>query len=473
MVVSVQESTLSRVLDTASRITRQLTPSLGEKLEVHRRLVPQIAGGWFFISPDSAGAPPLISEAIDNRTAVLVYGEVEPAGESSAAEQVLRTWHQGGTNAVRSLDANFAAIVVDLPTSTLFIMSDLIGHRALRYHQSGDCLLISTHDLPIVATGLCPTEFDLVSACSIVSMEWSIGGQSLLKHVPVCHPNEYVQYSKAGLKRVPEPLISSNQRIEPGDKRACKAQIQGMIDHMQHRTRRACTGEADIALELTGGLDSRAALAVLHSVVDADRVAAYTQGEKRDLDVAMARCVARTYGLRHETRVPDAPSTDQFSEHARLLAWHMNGDTNGKRALSPLPMCDFTPAPHVAAVGGEIYRRYYHSHVPDGGPELSVQWALEKLQDHFRNRASRFTWQPPGIVEQLGERFGRTVAPYAALCDHGSDALNLFYLLERFGRWGAIKSRFTWRTPHFSPFMSPRLVQMAFELPSPIVHNCP
>jgi hypothetical protein len=101
---------------------------------------------------------------------------------------------RGKVEAVRRLDGWFSAVIVELKTQKVYIISDLLGFRSLSYFFDGEFILVSPHDIPIVATGLYPVEIDLASAGSTVAFDWSLNGKSLLKNISVCSPHEYVTW---------------------------------------------------------------------------------------------------------------------------------------------------------------------------------------------------------------------------------------------------------------------------------------
>ena len=174
-------------LDRARQTSEALMPKLGTSVTSHRASFSTIDGGWFYFLPAPTSPKPLVTEHRDERQAVLVYGDVDDcAGLASPAEQVASTWQAQGLEAVRRLAGSFSAVLIDLTSASLFVVSDAIGRRALRYFCDQDLLLISNHDLPIIATGLCELNFDLVTAASIVSCGWSIRGASLVQNLQVC-----------------------------------------------------------------------------------------------------------------------------------------------------------------------------------------------------------------------------------------------------------------------------------------------
>jgi len=50
-----------RILEQACRITTELMPTMGVRLNTKTGQLPEVSGGWFFTSPATAVGPVLIS----------------------------------------------------------------------------------------------------------------------------------------------------------------------------------------------------------------------------------------------------------------------------------------------------------------------------------------------------------------------------------------------------------------------------
>ena len=324
-------------LDRARHTTEALMPKLGTSVTSHRASFSTIDGGWFYFLPAPTSPKPLITEHRDERQAVLVYGDIDDcAGLASPAEQVASTWRAQGLEAVRRLPGSFSAVLIDLTSASLFVVSDAVGRRALRYFCDQDLLLISNRDLPIVATGLCELNFDLVSAASIVSCGWSIQGASLVQNLQVCDSHSYVRRHAGRTERVRQPILSLRERLERGDTRARSQLTEEMVETLRRAARRQCEGPKDIQISLTGGLDSRAIFGLLVSILEPARIVAQTSGSPDDFDVSAARRIASAYGARHKLSAPEVPSSDAFLTNCDVLAFYRNGDVCTKRAMYPV-----------------------------------------------------------------------------------------------------------------------------------------
>ena len=310
-----------------------------------------------------------------------------------------------------------------------------MGLRTLTHFCDGEVLLVSPHDVPIVATGLCPVEYDLASAASIVACDWSLGGKALLKHLTVGDPSAYTVWKDGAVRNVVRPLIGAEGRIEAGDTAAVRRNIDEMIERMRENAR-AMSGDAPVVqAELTAGIDSRAVMGILLSVVGPSRIEAVTGGAPGHYDVKMAMRLAAAYGFRHRYFTSGKQVVNSFMPLSRLLAFVTNGTTNSKRATFSMPRP--TEAATTFVGNREIFHGFY-------APEPTETAAAERLYvgavggvpgrklpriRGWRGRmvAWRMNWLGSCVIQL--KRPGRFRAP--------SDVLDLFYLHERYCRWGS------------------------------------
>ena len=143
------------LVQKACDITKSLMPNLECKVLVHRKDVPEINGGYFILSPLEELKNKLVTVFSNQSLTVLVFGDLISTPYEKTAEVIWKTWTQAGIEGVRNLDGCFSSIIVDRLNKEVFLVSDLLGLRSLTYYYNNETLLVSMHDVPIVATGLC------------------------------------------------------------------------------------------------------------------------------------------------------------------------------------------------------------------------------------------------------------------------------------------------------------------------------
>ncbi len=457
------------LVERALRVTRALAPDLGGEVIEAAAPLPELGGGWFTRCPTGGAAAELVTRADDDDLLVLAFGVVFGA-EGGAAGRIAEAYRAGGAVAARALDGDFSAVVVERRAARLTVLCDGIGHRALRCCTDGDLFAVSSHELALAATGRLPVALDPVSASSAIAVEWSLGGHSLIRGVETAGPDRVLTWWHGGLERRAAPPFGFAARVERGDRRGVATIVDRMVEQARDTVRRLVGDAPAVRADLTSGMDSRAVMAALVSVVDPRIVTAATSGGPDGAEVPTAARVARAAGVRFETLLPTPPSPDDFLGHLRALAFAMNGDTDGRRAIAPLPRF-VARVPKLNGGGGGLYKGSLYRWRGDAA-RLTPGAARALLHGRIARRLGRQPFRAPELGRAVLTRLDAIVAGFGALSELGSDHLDLYYLTERHGRWGAMPSRFTWYHPMLSPFDSPELVRLAFTLPAPSSNDC-
>jgi hypothetical protein len=467
----VRDRPLDAWLRSAASLVEELMPSPGAPLAASFVSVPEVQGGWVWLAPRAEQLPALLSAAEQAHRTALVFGDLAGARGESAASLLLRVWQTGGLDAVRGLDGSFGAVLIDRGTHEIWLLCDLVGHRYLRYLADGETLLVSPHDLPLVATGRCRTDMDLTSACSIVTWGWSVSGRSLLRDLHTIRPTRVVRWSRGQLTERLQPFLTVARRIQPGQ---APAHLERMIEVMRQNARAFVAQDGPIDIFLTAGIDTRAILSLLRSVASGSRIRALTYGGPRDLEVRVARRLARWAGCQFTSEVRPPGTDAEILQHCDVRAFYLNGDTSSKRALSAVPLPGSQAALRRVSGGtGEVYRGYYYQGTPRWGSGVDAEGAVHVLLRRYRYRHLALPWlEPDHVLQRLSERLRQTIAEYAAISPNGYDLLDLFYLHDRVGVWGALATRLPWQTQEWNPFRRPELIQLAFQMPAPVGRYC-
>lgn len=275
-------------LRRSAHIIRKNMPSLGLELIENYYVLPESNSGWLYISPPENSNYPPISTVVDSEFSVLAFGHIADNAGASLAEAILSAWKAREIIGVRELEGCFSAVITNRKTGKVTLISDPVGQRTLRYCAADQMLFVSPHEVPLVATGYIPMEFDYVSAASIASVKWSLRGKSLLKKIETCHPAEYVNYSNGKIEIKSAEIINHESRISVHDTRALKQHREQMIEVAQSHLQ-TLINESEVKLSLTAGIDSRVVLSLLLSVVSPSVLRAITNGGPQSLDVQVAR----------------------------------------------------------------------------------------------------------------------------------------------------------------------------------------
>jgi hypothetical protein len=358
-------------------------------------------------------------------------------------------------------------VIVDLKENRTYIVSDLIGRRSLRYFVHNRAVLISNHDVPIVATGLYRLEYNLNAVSSIICTDWSLQGESLLKNIKVPQSNEYIVLSQTGVQHVNKPVLDLRERLDPEDILSISDHVDRMTDNLVAATSALCKNDL-VQMDLTAGLDSRAVLGIVLAIAQPSQIKAYVRGGNACLDVRVAERIGKKYKFECESCLPTSPEPDTFLAHATLLAFFTNGDTDSKRAVQPLPKPEHHDRLYLKGMGGEIYRGYYYgARSAKALNQLSPADAASIMNRKF-SRMGVLPWAAAELPNSVRAKINSTIQAYYDLGARGADLLDLFYVYERLGRWASLDPRGTWFERQHSPFAIPELVVMGFKLPQPI-----
>ena len=457
------------MLCACSQNIKQYINSFGEAIVEKNTLLPEKKWGWVWLEPAKKSSYRLFSEAINERYAVLLFGSIPSDKQENPAQIVLQTWSSAGAVATQALEGSFGTVIVDRLEDTVTLLSDVIGQRSLRYYTDHEFLIVSPHDISIVATGRCPLAFDMGTAASLAGVSWSLGGKSLLKTINACYPTAYVQYQHGHIQTVSMPLVGNVHRLSPHDSLSIGENLDHMVAVAQENIKQVVTPGKPITAELSSGLDSRAILSLLLSVLPRNQISAWSVGASNDRDVMIARQLARLCRIDFSHAVLSSAPTDSFVAHSDLLTFATNGNANVMDiALKPMPL--FDPAPSLSFCGdaGEIFRGYYypHGHRPHQR-SISASDALSSLQR--RIIITPLPWISLELEQIVRERLAAILGEYATVSTDGYDLLDMFYLYERFAVWCNKHERSTWEAPiRVSPFASRSLVRLAYKMPAPI-----
>jgi hypothetical protein len=460
------------LLQYCSQIVAKVIPTLEEDLAKNQTFLPENNCGWFWLEPARTENFRLFSEVIDEMYAVVAFGRV--LDSTNPARSILEAWLSGGGHKVHQLEGCFSGVIVDRLKGVFTLISDAIGQRTLRYYTDNQVLVVSPHDIAIVATGCVPVEFDFVSASSMASVHWSLGGKSLLKYVQTCHPSEHIQWEKGVMKSTLIPIIDSKERLAREDTQGIKSNLDQMIETARENLRSliASSSDSEIKTELSAGFDSRAVLAFLLSTVEPARITAYSVGDHNTLDVRVARQLANMYGLNFSSHTLNAAPCDDFIAHCDLMAFATNGDSSCvDLGTKSLPRFEPSPKLSLCGDGGEISRgRDYLGKDPYAKIPLSATLDSTEALKTLRKKllTSNLPWRSEDYLNAVKTRLSDSVDRYSTISNDGYDILDMIYLYEKFSVWCSKQERSTWEPLRWSPFSSRKVTNLLYKMPAPI-----
>lgn len=438
-------------------------PSLGSPGRITLLDLPELSAALGTLLPEADRPVSLLQIARGERLIALTHGE--RPGTPQLAQLVHDVFARDGAAAVAALDGNFGALLIEPSTRSVWLCGTLLGHRALCHARSGERFLASSHDLTLLATGLLPRDVDLVSLASMLACDWSLEGRPLLASARRCHPLELVRHRAGRTEVLPLSPAPSGGRLQPHDRRGIERQVERVAEELEHTARSATAGLERIEAALTAGLDSRALWATLLHAAQGRPLIATTSGAPHSLDVRVARRLAHSFSAEHVRRDVDTPTSSDFTHVLELMAFFAGGDTSGKRALTRAPSMA-ARRPFAGGTGGEIFRGFFYPYVGASAATLNDEQLANRLLRWRFRRHDKLRFRDPSIRPALRERLLSALERARAGSPEAHDVLDLFYLLERYGRWGARPACFPWNAV-WTPFESVAAIREALRLPAP------
>jgi hypothetical protein len=459
------------ILHRLQRVLQGVVPEFPVALEITTGILPEIQGGWLLQAPAAPELRLRVGTYVRADLAVLFYGELFGVEDHLAPHTVADTWSAGGPNAVRDLDGCFSTIVIERTSRRCTVVSDLVGRRTLRYAEVDGSFVVATHDVALVGTGLVRPSVNMTAVRSASAFGWALGGRPFLNGATICEPDSILRYHDRVVTVQREPRLNSPTLPGEGSKNREQEVLTAMMDHLRKLTSSVSGKTGDVKTDLTAGMDTRFVLALLLSTVQKERLVAGTEGQSCDLDVIVAQRIARTVGIRHVIDVHAVPDPAKFLKSLDILAFTVNGDTDAKRAMTDLfQRAEFVdPSPRFYGTASEFFRgacypmgrskRQLLGMTYDDVTKWNIkQWTkIDSLP--WKDEESRIE-----VLALLHERQKR----YEELCRNPIDLVDLFYVFERFGRWGSFSARATWWAQYFTPFGSTTLIKLGVQLPPPL-----
>lgn len=450
--------------DAALRVTA-LLPDVKSALRVETLDLPEIGGGWATISPVAAIEPVLIQQHVDDRLAVLVFGQIDASRDP--ARSVERAFRSGGHAALQRLSGVFSAVIVDRRQRQLSVFTSVPGCRSLRYVTSGSRLFLSTLDAGLVALAGLEVEIDLEAVAGTVACGWAIGGCSPLRRVEECSGLEHLIWCDGKVERRRSTLLGVG-RLDARDTAAIDRKVEEVIEELHSGVGEQLryTDPDLLGIALTAGVDSRAALSLVLSQRERSTIESYTRGDPNTRDVRVARAVSARLGIRHRLVSHEQSLEGPIATNLEFVAMSTNGASSVERALSPAFAAARTP-PALGGGGGEIFRGFYYNYIRRRGGRVDATGVADALLASPLWRAKQSRFADPALSSAPERLVRAAVSALEIVSRDAYDLTDLFYLIERFSRWAS----FPWRCalgPTLVPFANTRAILAAFQLPAPL-----
>lgn len=349
--------------------------------------------------------------------------------------------------------------------------TDPVGLSHLfRWHGDGQHLVASSGSLVGRLVGATPDE-SRVAVMAVLGHP--LFEDSAFDDVVKLAPGERVAVDEHGIVTDrPQP-----ERASALDERGLDEVAAAGATALTEAVSAALHAHPDAAVELSGGLDSRAVLAA----VPADRRVgrwALTVGEPGEPNVEIARRIADAHGLRHQAcsraglvRLGDDEALALVRTAAARRDWTGNALA---WAVNDWGEARLPQGPRLSGQGGEVAQGVYHrGQRPAPAPDRARVEALCRWRLLTNERADERLFADPDSVVRAEEEVATEVLRFVS--STGLDwlaSLDELYLALRMPRWAGLEySMGATRHPVLVPFLHPAHVAWARSVPPDLRRN--
>jgi hypothetical protein len=404
-------------------------------------------------------AAPRVYTVHDPRRVVLYDGCPVPLREGVVA-------HDAGSIAAHwdelpdVLDGQYAAVRLDLDQPRLTLVVDPFGLEQVYHARAADAWLVSNSAQLLAEVGD-RGEVDRLAAALCVGTGTVGADRTWHEGVRAVPGGEVWTWDERRDAPVQvrhyslEQVVAQHRRPRPDDAEVVHA-LDGLVAPLVH-------GFGPLECSLSGGRDSRL-VAQLLVRARAD-VTYFTLGDRGSADARVASALARTAGLRHESRPADtaAIAADWDSVSARVAGQcdglvslrHAQLAAEQPRELAALGVTFWGAAGAGVAKGNRLRMRLVAASLPAVTDELVRRW-LENPGGLLRPEGH--TLARDYAVRRLREAADAGVAP--------ADTTAIFAMVERSHRWEyAVARLYRPATDVFSPLVTRAFVHAALAYP--------
>jgi asparagine synthetase B (glutamine-hydrolysing) len=216
-----------------------------------------------------------------------VDGDEEPSRHAEPAERCLDLYLRAGTAGFARLNGHFSLLIYDLSACVLTIASDRFAARPMYYHAAGGSLAFASQVKPLLGRDF-KRRPDLSAVAQYFAWETVLDEATFLEGIRTLPP--------ASVLTAPAETRTSSRywtmTYEPDYGEPERRHAERLGEALRGAIRRQTRDTDGLALLLSGGMDSRAIVAL-----SASPLTAVTLADFENTEVRVARAVAATRSL--------------------------------------------------------------------------------------------------------------------------------------------------------------------------------
>jgi len=355
------------------------------------------------------------------------------------------------------------AIAAGFSTGSLAIVTDRLGTLHVYKANIGGCVVLSTSSLALAA--LNDARWDMEACREFLCTGTVFGSRSLFVGIEKLPPAVVCRFVDGVETRIRywSPAAASMGTGATGS-------VGDLAEALGSVARDIGCGYERLAVDLTGGMDSRAILgAMMSSRLSFNCV---VNGRDTDPDVLASKKIAEVFSLRHIHQRPPEDGDEGWWHRVKRAILLCDGEFNASLYANTYAAHRSLAGEHDASVNGsngEICKGYWW--------ELLFPFTGQKGHFDARKIASKRFAVDATMVSVLDTSFEESLTDHFAGivrdADHGfeelpnTSRLDNIYLTLRMQRWqGRIASATSRLWPCVSPFMWSRPMEIALSTPA-------
>ncbi len=342
--------------DAAERMARALSLAPGERAAAYRSGAMCIGVVDKELVP---GAGQLLRKDGTGRTAVF-QGEVlafDGAGRLAGSKERAESLFTGALSdrLLASAVGPFAAVILDEREAAIEVVGDRYGHYLIYWATCGRAVIFASQIKALLASGVVPVEVDEEALALMLTIGEVTGELTLVRGVRALPAGSVARITADGLsvRRYWDYRFGSAGHADFGE----AAERCGEL--LVQAVERICAAHPQVAVPLSGGLDSRVALA---AVPDPSRVPSHTWGLPGCRDLRYGAAAARVLGSPHHGYEYDPRYVERVGEHGIWLTegtcdltdMHVRPYVEAVRASAPVTLDGLAGD---AILGGNFIRK--------------------------------------------------------------------------------------------------------------------
>jgi asparagine synthase (glutamine-hydrolysing) len=233
-----------------------------------------------------------------------------------SARDLAAAWPAKGADALNVLSGGFAAAVWDVSARRLVLQMDGIGVQSLFVRVTEDAILACTEVTPLLAVGP-STPFDESALTDIMAMRFLAGSHTAWRGIRQVTPRRRCVVTLDGsIAESPVPGFAYDPHDPPPRLEPTTAALRSAMRASLERLRDA--GVADVAVQLSGGVDSSICAALASKIFPRCTALTFRIDDFANPELPRARAVAERLGL--SLHVAQVRSSDVARLHPWIIA---------------------------------------------------------------------------------------------------------------------------------------------------------